>query len=280
LAARLASLEEARALGRAAAAQNPGLPVLREAAAAAQGVRRAALAAERAVPARSRGRRFVASLPHQAVAAVAAGGLIAAAVVPQGQDAHADADLDAERAASTAVVAKDVVAPVGQSAPQLARVTGVVGGDAELHLLADETSGDYSKLPKAERKGLLSQPFSTVRITSPFGARPDPWGGSGTVGHIGQDYGIQCGTPVHVAAAGTVVQAESAGHSGLRVLVDHGNGLQTSYNHNSVLKVKVGDKVERGDVVSLSGTTGNSTGCHMHLEVLLDGEFVDPADWL
>ncbi|MDN6300711.1 MAG: M23 family metallopeptidase, partial [Micrococcaceae bacterium] len=53
-----------------------------------------------------------------------------------------------------------------------------------------------------------------------------------------------------------------------------------TYNHNSSLKVSVGQKVKRGQVVSLSGTTGNSTGCHVHLEVLVDGTPVDPAGWL
>lgn len=91
---------------------------------------------------------------------------------------------------------------------------------------------------------------------------------------------MACGSPVKASAAGTVVQAGWAGHSGNRVRVDHGNGLETTYNHNSSLKVSVGQKVKRGQVVSLSGTTGNSTGCHVHLEVLVDDTPVDPAGWL
>ncbi|WP_054820546.1 M23 family metallopeptidase [Arthrobacter sp. JCM 19049] len=55
--------------------------------------------------------------------------------------------------------------------------------------------------------------------------------------------------------------------------LSHGNGLETGYSHNSSLKVEVGQKVERGQVIALSGTTGNSTGCHVHYEVIVDGKF-------
>jgi murein DD-endopeptidase MepM/ murein hydrolase activator NlpD len=302
LSRRVAELAEARALGAAVLEQNPTLPVMAEPVAVPSS-RRQALAAERAagvnpvrpVPTGARSRReareaapvhkrnrFIATLPHQAAAAAAATGLIAAAVVPQATASKAEpaASLDADLASTTQTAAQDVIAPSGKPAATLATVKAELGEEGAMKALAESTGGDFSKLTAAQKKGLLSQPLSTVRITSPFGARPDPWGGSGTVGHIGMDYGIQCGTPVHVAAAGTVVQSESAGHSGLRVTVDHGNGLKTTYNHNSELKVKVGDKLSRGDVVSLSGTTGNSTGCHLHFEVYIDDVPVDPADWV
>lgn len=129
-------------------------------------------------------------------------------------------------------------------------------------------------------QGSLSHPVKNIRITSRFGMRPDPWGGGGMVTHVGQDYGYGCGTPVYAAASGVVTQAEWAGHSGNRVSVDHGNGLVTSYNHNTVLKVNVGDKINRGDLVALGGSTGNSTGCHLHFEVIVDGTPVDPRNWL
>lgn len=304
LSRRVAELAEARALGAALLEQNPTIPAIAEPVAVAPS-RRQLLAAERATrssapaarvatvgprtrrearelaPVRKRN-RFVATLPHQAAAAAAATGLIAAAVVPQATASKPEQAqaLDADLAASTKIVAKDVVAPTGKAVTSLATVKAELGEEGAMEALAKSTGGDFSKLTAEQKDGLLSQPLTTVRITSPFGARPDPWGGGGTVGHIGMDYGIQCGTEVHVAAAGTVVQAESAGHSGLRVTVDHGNGLKTTYNHNSELKVKVGDKLSRGDVVSLSGTTGNSTGCHLHFEVYIDDKPVNPADWV
>lgn len=238
------------------------------------------LEAERAPRRRN---RFVATLPHQAAAAAAATGLVAAAMWQPAVADEGPKQLTAERAAKTFVTAKDVKAAQAETATsvEVAPVQAQAGVESRLEGFLKKLGTDTASLDASQTKGLLSQPLSTVRITSPFGGRPDPWGGSGTVGHIGQDYGIQCGTPVRAAAAGTVVQAEDTqGHSGIRVTVDHGNGLETTYNHNSALKVKVGDVVQRGDVVSLSGTTGNSTGCHLHLEVLVNDTPVDPANWL
>jgi murein DD-endopeptidase MepM/ murein hydrolase activator NlpD len=125
----------------------------------------------------------------------------------------------------------------------------------------------------------LAHPVSTRHITSPFGWRTNPTG-SGQQIHIGQDYAIACGSPVRAAEAGTVVQSAWAGHSGHRITVDHGSGVQTAYSHNSLLVAKVGDKVAQGSLVALSGTTGNSTGCHVHFEVYLDGKWTDPALYL
>lgn len=125
----------------------------------------------------------------------------------------------------------------------------------------------------------LSAPVSSTRITSAFGWRLNPTG-PGSYIHIGQDYGVACGTPVRAAEDGTIVQSAWAGHSGQRVRVDHGSGVETAYSHNSLLVARVGDTVRRGDLLALSGTTGNSTGCHLHFEVYLNGKWVDPAQYL
>lgn len=138
---------------------------------------------------------------------------------------------------------------------------------------APATTADTGKVTK------LSQPVDSIRLTSRFGFRQNPTG-PGYMNHNGLDYAVPTGTPVKAAAAGTAVQAEWAGHSGFRVKIDHGNGLETSYNHNSALKVSVGQKVERGETVSLAGSTGNSTGPHLHLEVIVNGEWVNPEGWL
>ncbi|MFJ4208390.1 M23 family metallopeptidase [Paenarthrobacter sp. NPDC089675] len=130
-------------------------------------------------------------------------------------------------------------------------------------------------------KGTLGSPLDTLTTASPFGYRVSPLtGGTGDF-HRGQDFVAQCGTAVHAAAAGKVTFAgwhEYGG--GNRVVVDHGNGLETTYNHLSSFNVKVGQTVNRGDVVALSGTTGASTGCHLHFEVQVNGEVVDPMGWL
>ncbi|ASN40010.1 peptidase M23 [Arthrobacter sp. 7749] len=144
---------------------------------------------------------------------------------------------------------------------------------------ASTTTAAGSEITKTPVAGELAQPVDSIRLTSRFGYRKNPTA-AGYMNHNGLDYAVPLGTPVKASAAGTVVQAEWAGHSGYRVEIDHGNGLHTSYNHNSSLKVSVGQKVNVGDVVSLSGSTGNSTGPHLHLEVIVNGQWVNPESWL
>ncbi|GAA4377886.1 hypothetical protein GCM10023166_30280 [Paeniglutamicibacter cryotolerans] len=226
--------------------------------------------------------RFKPQAPRQArgfatkIAAVAAvSGLAfaaASALVPESNAAPSASDARV----SHAVVA-DVTAPTGRDLViERASVSSSFTKEDKLTSIMAASGGDVTKIATA---GVLSEPLSTIRITSEYGFRNNPTG-PGTMIHSGMDYGIQCGTPVKAAAAGIVVQSEWAGHSGQRVRVDHGNGLQTTYNHNSALKVSVGQKVERGQLVSLSGTTGNSTGCHLHFEVLVNGKTVNPRGWL
>ncbi|TVU66913.1 M23 family metallopeptidase [Paenarthrobacter nitroguajacolicus] len=145
-------------------------------------------------------------------------------------------------------------------------------------LLSAQSAGS---IQRASSVGTMASPLDTLTTASPFGYRISPLtGGSGDF-HRGQDFVAQCGTAVHAAATGKVTFAgwhEYGG--GNRVVVDHGNGLETTYNHLSSFTVKVGQTVNRGDTVALSGTTGASTGCHLHFEVQVNGEVVDPMGWL
>jgi murein DD-endopeptidase MepM/ murein hydrolase activator NlpD len=145
-------------------------------------------------------------------------------------------------------------------------------------LLSAQSAGSITRAASA---GSLGAPLASLVTASPFGFRVSPiTGGSGDF-HRGQDFVAQCGTPVLAAASGTVTFAgwhQFGG--GNRVVVDHGNGLETTYNHLSSFDVKVGQTVTRGQVVALSGTTGASTGCHLHFEVQVNGEVVDPMGWL
>ncbi|WP_313814367.1 peptidoglycan DD-metalloendopeptidase family protein [Glutamicibacter sp.] len=125
----------------------------------------------------------------------------------------------------------------------------------------------------------LMHPVTTRTISSPYGWRANPTGAGNQV-HIGQDYPIACGSPVYASEAGTVVVSGWAGHSGNRVTVDHGSNVQTGYSHNSKLLVKVGQQVQQGELIALAGTTGNSTGCHVHFEVIIDGRWHDPRNYL
>jgi murein DD-endopeptidase MepM/ murein hydrolase activator NlpD len=101
--------------------------------------------------------------------------------------------------------------------------------------------------------------------------------------HSGRDYAVPCGTPVLAAANGTVISAGWGGGYGNRVVVDHGYergvGLASTYNHLSRI-VEHGGSVQRGQLIGYSGTTGSSTGCHLHFETLENGNFVDPRRWL
>ena len=116
-------------------------------------------------------------------------------------------------------------------------------------------------------------------ITSEFGYRRDPFTGQ-TKGHSGMDLAVPTGTSVRAALPGTVTVSKYHSSYGYYVMIDHGGGLATLYAHNSKLLVKVGDVVQAGDIVSLSGSTGRSTGPHLHFEVRVNGERTDPRSYL
>lgn len=102
--------------------------------------------------------------------------------------------------------------------------------------------------------------------------------------HDGTDFGSACGTPVYAAQSGEVLEAGFSSAWGNRIVVDHGlvgsTGLATAYNHLSRYAVNAGASVERGQLVGYVGTTGYSTGCHLHFNVYENGTPVDPMRWL
>ena len=116
-------------------------------------------------------------------------------------------------------------------------------------------------------------------ITSPFGYRGNPIGG-GTGYHEGVDIAVDFGTPVRATAAGTVSMAGWVDGYGNLVEIDHGNGMKTRYGHNSMLLVVEGQKVQAGDIISLAGSTGRSTGPHVHYEVRVNDVATDPMLFL
>jgi len=125
----------------------------------------------------------------------------------------------------------------------------------------------------------LMHPVATRTISSPYGWRGNPTGPGRQI-HIGQDYPIACGTPVRASEDGEVVVSSWAGHSGNRVTIDHGNRIMTGYSHNSLILVRVGQKVSQGQIIARAGTTGNSTGCHVHFEVIVNGQWQNPSHYL
>jgi murein DD-endopeptidase MepM/ murein hydrolase activator NlpD len=129
--------------------------------------------------------------------------------------------------------------------------------------------------------GLLAPPVDGY-VTSPFGYRIHPiyryWGL-----HDGVDFGGGCGTPLRASAPGRVVSSYYSGVYGNRLVVDHGviagRGVATIYNHASGYNVGVGDQVQQGQVIGFEGSTGWSTGCHLHFTVMVNGQAVDPMNW-
>jgi murein DD-endopeptidase MepM/ murein hydrolase activator NlpD len=110
-------------------------------------------------------------------------------------------------------------------------------------------------------------------VTSPFGYR---WGRL----HAGIDIGVGYGTPIHAAAAGTVVLAGWTGGYGNYTCIDHGGGLATCYAHQSSYAVSAGAQVSQGQVIGYVGSTGHSFGAHLHFEVRINGTPVDPLGYL
>jgi murein DD-endopeptidase MepM/ murein hydrolase activator NlpD len=118
-------------------------------------------------------------------------------------------------------------------------------------------------------------PVRSPRVTSLFGSREDPFTGFSAF-HPGIDFAGELGSPVSAVAAGVVVFAGDRSGYGNLIEIDHGMGLVTRYGHNSRLLVSPGDIVQRGQVVALMGSTGHSTGPHVHFEVLKDGQTLNP----
>jgi murein DD-endopeptidase MepM/ murein hydrolase activator NlpD len=118
-----------------------------------------------------------------------------------------------------------------------------------------------------------------VEFTSGFGVRSDPFLGRPAM-HTGLDFRAATGDPVRATANGRVASSGWAGGYGRMVEIDHGNGLSTRYGHLSEIGVKVGDTIKIGQVIGAVGSTGRSTGPHLHYETRIDGEAVDPQKFL
>jgi murein DD-endopeptidase MepM/ murein hydrolase activator NlpD len=116
-------------------------------------------------------------------------------------------------------------------------------------------------------------------VTSGFGWRNSPWG-DGSELHPGIDIANSMGAPIVATADGEVVKSEASGGYGNIVQIDHGNGVTTIYGHNSRMIVNAGQNVKKGQVISYVGSTGRSTGPHVHYEVRINGTPVDPTSFM
>lgn len=127
--------------------------------------------------------------------------------------------------------------------------------------------------------GIFGAPLSSLTVTSPYGYRVHPITKTRRL-HAGTDFGIGCGTPIYASQSGTVTFAGWEGTGGKSTYINHGtiNGSkwQTTYRHQSQFKVSVGASVQKGQVIGLVGSTGGSTGCHLHFEVWQNGKTINP----
>ncbi len=217
--------------------------------------------------------------------------------------ASAKRDLDA-LAAQQASQASSVA---GKLATEKQRLASMEAEQARLHKILVQRAAEQRRRAEAARRaeakkhkksggsskggggggvvtrsnGFLSFPVNAP-TTSEFGMRFHPIYHRWKL-HSGRDFGAPCGTPVHAAAAGDIISAGWGGGYGNRIVIDHGLvrgvGLATTYNHLTSIS-RGGGHVSRGQLIGYSGTTGTSTGCHLHFEVLENGNFVNPRTWM
>ena len=145
---------------------------------------------------------------------------------------------------------------------------------------AQRNAGDEERLRRVAGDLPLRRPIlGEHAVSSGFGTRLDPFT-RGLALHTGLDLKAETGEPAHATAPGRVTAAETAGGYGIMVELDHGHGLVTRYAHLARLGVAAGQWVRAGDVVGYVGSTGRSTGSHLHYETRIDGEPVDPQRFL
>ncbi len=152
------------------------------------------------------------------------------------------------------------------------------GQEVGREILKEEIYADA--VPKIIERGTkipptYIKPISGGRLSSGFGARSAPTKGAST-NHKGVDWAVPIGTTVAASNAGTVVHAGWASGYGYAVYINHADGRQTRYGHLSKVLVKAGQTVSQGERIALSGNTGRSTGPHLHLEVMRNGEYLNP----
>ncbi len=186
----------------------------------------------------------------------------------------AEADAQRAEAASAEAQEQQVLASVQSKKAQY---------EAELaaeqaRIAAELRPGGSAGLSSGGGSGRVAWPLQGP-LNSGFGYRQDPFG-QGTRMHTGIDIGAASGTPIQAAASGTVNSAGWNGGYGNCVIIDHGDGLATLYGHQSRIAVSAGQKVNQGDVIGYVGSTGNSTGPHLHFETRVNGEPQNPMNYL
>ena len=254
-----------------------------------------------------RGQRFLSTLlSGEAQADELAAMLPERADAPEGAAAHAVHQTYSEAERAQALLAlraqaatrqryaetAQVIRRLGLNPARFHRAQGVgVGGPYEEVSQADNTDPRFRELFASWRQleqleqGVVAIPSArpinaAVSFTSGFGVRSDPFRGRAAM-HGGIDLAGPLGTPIYATADGIVGRSEwNNGGYGNLVEINHGQGIQTRYGHLSRLIVRAGDRVRRGQLIGLMGSTGRSTGSHLHYEVRIDGRAVNPIPFM
>ena len=181
---------------------------------------------------------------------------------------------------ASAAASADIVAPVRD-----ARATGVNASDEQFKQLfsswqsLDGVNSPNPVAPSATVSIPSRNPLATGSTSSGYGNRTHPVLG-GTRSHKGIDLAAPTGTPIYATADGTVGKAEWFSSYGMFVSLDHGGDLETRYAHMSRIAVAAGERVKKGDVIGYVGSTGRSTGPHLHYEVRVAGQAVNPVPYM
>ncbi|MCX5577076.1 M23 family metallopeptidase [Kaistia terrae] len=173
-------------------------------------------------------------------------------------------------------------APSGVGGPFIPAPAGVVSTPAEFKSDVATLTNQFDRLAKLRQIALalpLKRPLEDADISSGFGTRRDPFLGR-LAYHSGIDFRAMSGLPARTVNAGTIVNAGNMGGYGNCVDVDHGNGVVTRYGHLRSIAVKVGERVVAGQKIGQVGSTGRSTGPHLHYEIRIDGKAIDPMIYL
>ncbi|MEP3225772.1 MAG: M23 family metallopeptidase [Parasphingorhabdus sp.] len=181
--------------------------------------------------------------------------------------------------AATAAEAEESSVPLDTLKSKPSATENILGeADPAFRLLFNNWSGQGKKTP-VKLTIPSRKPVDSYRLTSSFGFRSDPFRGR-RARHKGIDMAGPVGTPIYATADGIVGRSQWVRGYGNYIEINHGNEIQTRYGHMSRLNVKANARVKSGDLIGFMGSTGRSTGSHLHYEVRIAGEAVNPVPFM
>lgn len=227
--------------------------------------------------------QFSGFIGHRTAAFACAG---AALLVGSAAYAEAPVDLDAPDTVIESAADQAAVDAADAAATALIRITPALARRLDADASSDTqfrslfTAWRQMDGPSEEAIAIPSRkPVDAMSLTSHFGTRSDPFNGR-RARHNGIDIPGAIGTPIFATADGTVGRAQRLGGYGNYVELEHGNAIETRYGHLSAIAVTSGQRVRRGDIIGYMGSTGRSTGSHLHYEVRIAGAPVNPIPFV